>query len=594
MINIKTIGKVSIFFAVVGFLFQSELACVNGGGKNTRIMLHVTDTQGREVTQATVGVPLIVKTIVSGTSDQLPEPLVQGLEDCVQLGSQSGISVNTINGVTTIKKEWNRTIRFDREGDFTLGPAQIQGHGLESGVKTIHVSAKAVVDAQQKREAFITLVASKTTLFYGEPLELIMTFFYADDSVRIEGIEKPTLDNADVHATEGPISGQQEIDGVLYSTVQWKCTMFPRVVGDCVIGAVRGTYTIQRRRQSHNSFFDMFDTIMSGASTKQMYSNALKISVLSLPENEEPVTLVGQFTKAELIVSKSDVKQSEGVSAKLLLTGKGNAPYVNHPLLKLPEQLVMYEGDSRATASGKYEYEYVIQGLKPGTYTVESQRIAYFDPLQKMYKVLQTNPVTITIASGVKEVVDEHKQKEQTQLPLASSLSDDSVNDKKDDTVVNAFFIHAPWQSTMDRPISLTTFLLAILFPFLCAVALFCYRYFIFLQLKNAPERAYKNAFKNARQMFNKARNRYYDGLLYHMFRELFAARKRIPVNQITEEVMEKALYDAGIAEKDITQWRLLFAQLAESAFTAHKQTYNRDAFFNQAWYWLHEWEKIL
>ncbi len=587
MIDIKIIGKKCVYFCgaiVLCFGLQAS------GGQKARIVLFITDTQGREIRQATVGVPVVVKTVISGTSDQLPEPIIKGIENMPQSATQSGISVNTMNGVTTIKKEYSKVVRFDEEGTFTIGPAIVQGHSLESETKTLVVSAQAAVDPVQKKEAFITLAAQKTNLFFGEPLYATLTFFYSDDTLRIEGIEKPTLENADMQSTEGPLSGQAEIDGVMYSTVQWKFTFSPRATGNFVMGAVRGSYVVQSVRQGRSSFFDMFNSMMSGMSAKQIYSNGLKISIEPLPDYDVPVSLVGNFTQARLSLAKSEVKQSEGVSATLTLVGNGNASYIKHPDLKLPDQLTMYEGDMRTTPAGKYEYGYVLQGLTAGHYTIASQDIPYFDPVQKQYKILKTDPIEVTILAVQQEAGSVVKKDQKNE---EKSLQEDVLHNKNNDLIMNVF-INAPWQSATKKQISWILFFCILLIALCAGMGLFVYNYMLFIRLKNAPERAYKNAFKNARETFNRARLHYYDGLLYHMFIAVFAARKKIAVNQVTEDMMEKALYDAGIAEKEIVQWRLLFAQLAESAFTAHKEDYNRDAFFNKARYWLHEWEKIL
>ncbi len=585
MIHIKKIGKKNgIVCAVHCFVFS---VCAE-----PTLSLHVTDSQGREISQVAVGVPVIVKAVVSGTGDNMPEPVIQGIEKLPQSGTQSSVMVQTINGSTTMKKEYKKIVRFDNEGTFTIGPAAIVSHGLESSKKKIIVSAETTTDAKQHRDAFIVTAASKKEVYSGEPLNLSVTFFYAGDHIKIDGIEKPVLAHVDVKEAQGPISGQEEHDGIVYSFVRWNMTLFPKKAGDFVIGAIRGTYSEQTQHTMQGSAVSAMHALFSGVTTKEAYSNGLKIKVVPLPDTDAPVFFVGDFKSAQLSVSTTSVRKSEGLVATLSIVGEGNSAYVDHPSLTMPDQMTYYDSNARlGTHNGvtKKEYDYVLQGLSEGTYTIESQTITYFDTRDKQYKSIKTQPLMITIMPGTvaQAAPKDSKEKEEEQRTV-------EVHDQKgaeDSSTV----VVGDWQKkVVKQPLSPVLFFLLFILIVVLGCVSFIRRYLQDEKIRNAPERAYKNAFKEARATFNKARMLHYDGLLYHMFIVLFAARKKIAVTSVTEQMMEQALYDAGMAEKDVMQWRLLFAQLAESAFTAHKQENNRDAFFNKARVWLHEWEKIV
>ena len=47
-------------------------------------------------------------------------------------------------------------------------------------------------------------------------------------------------------------------------------------------------------------------------------------------------------------------------------------------------------------------WEYVVQGLKPGTFTIPAQSIRFFDTNSRQYKTLKTEPLTITVTPSTR------------------------------------------------------------------------------------------------------------------------------------------------------------------------------------------------
>ena len=108
---------------------------------------------------------------------------------------------------------------------------------------------------------------------------------------------------------------------------------------------------------------------------------------------------------------------------------------------------------------------------------------------------------------------------------------------------------------------------------------------------KNAPIIRYRRAFVDARATFTNARKGNYYGQLYHMFITLFAARLKIKRTEVSESLIEQTMRSVKFSEEEITKWRLLFAQLAETAFASHRIEDNNDNIFNQSAHWLNQLE---
>ena len=75
----------------------------------------------------------------------------------------------------------------------------------------------------------------------------------------------------------------------------------------------------------------------------------------------------------------------------------------------MPKELKYYESKQVAldpsmdnSKAGK-RFEYIVQGLRVGSWEIPSQSFYYYDVVQRAYKELHSTPITITVMPGAKQ-----------------------------------------------------------------------------------------------------------------------------------------------------------------------------------------------
>ncbi len=104
-----------------------------------------------------------------------------------------------------------------------------------------------------------------------------------------------------------------------------------------------------------------------------------------------------------------------------------------------------------------------------------------------------------------------------------------------------------------------------------------------------------KNAFKYTRKKLDtlKKNNNYI--LLYDTFNQLFKDRCQLLPSQVTAEIIESRLKNAGFVHESVEQWNRFFLQLAELAYSKQGVTSRiPDDLFKRASMWINQLEEKL
>ncbi|MCF7900354.1 BatD family protein [Candidatus Babeliales bacterium] len=561
---VKKIGRLVLVSTLIGTVCAEQ-----------SIALRVTNVQGKNVKNVIVGTPFIIRTIVTGDSQHLAEPRVQGIDQFKNSRTQTSNQVSMINGVTTVQKEYATIVKIDEEGAFTVGPAQIEVDGkiIESKPVTITVSLQENSADSEQKEAFSVVKLNKESVFVGEKIECTVRFYYENQAIRLEKIEKPSFQNFSTEGLVGPVGGKSIINGEKYLYLEWKAELYPDKEGELLIPALQSVYS--NHATQRNDFFGRLG--FGGRQEEMIYSNAVKVTVNPLPHHSPAVHGVGVFTECKLSLNNVTATEGEGIVATVTVKGVGNLAQLKHIDLVLPEGLTYYTSNSSLIEGGK-NFEYVVQGIEPGTYTVESQKFTFFNNETHAYQTVASNTVELTIKKGEakKTILDQPQQ------------TSESHNVIKKLSIIT----HGQWRTSSERVFSWLWFFLLASIPLLSFLLLSLKKRRDDFLEKNAPIILYNKAFSTARTTFMHARKGNYVGQLYHMFITLFAHRLKIKRVEVSETLIEETVRGLGFTEKEIIQWRLLFAQLAETAFSSHRIENNKDGIFNQAAHWLNELEK--
>lgn len=572
----QRIGRLFLFLFITSALYA-----------NPHVSIQITDANGYETESVGVGVPFLITVEVAGESGGSTSPELEVYPPIHLQASGTSSSIRTINGNTSVKKQYRYQSRIDNEGSYAIGPARVQKDGKEfvSEKVELEITHKQAVP-ELRQAAFLKIETSKQQVFIGEKISFSLRFYYANNDVRIEGIENPTFEGFKATKLKGPKTGKETIEGVIYRYQEWQCVLYPKEVGEVVIPAVNAQVSVATSQaRGANDLFSFMDQMMGGRSQRQaMYSNAVSLDVKPLPQDESATNAVGRFSGFTAKVNLDKAAEGEGIVYTLELIGDGNFAMIGHPQLHVPEGLKFYDSNTHFSSLAanvfKKDFEYVVQGVQPGTYTLEPQEFTYFDTQQKSYKTLKTKPVKVTITPGSFVSVPLEKEV-QKQLPVVS-----------DQELEDALYV-TKWRFSMPRSIEWLWFFLLSFIPVIFSVALFIKGKWCEQQEKYAPHYGYKNAFRNAKKQVRQCEKNGSTAELYTICRDLFAARLKLPVTEISETRIERALEEGGMTSEQIATWSSFYADITAASF-ASADSGNREHLCIVLLEWITKFERVL
>lgn len=139
----------------------------------------------------------------------------------------------------------------------------------------------------------------------------------------------------------------------------------------------------------------------------QVESNPLDLSIQALPPAPPSFSgIVGQFTLTSKVVPTAPAV-GEPVTWTLELTGSGNWPDISGlPQREVSNDFQVVQPKSKRTMKdgslfeGTLTEDVVLVPTRPGTYTLGSVKVVYFDTASGTYKTLGSEPVTVTVGPG--------------------------------------------------------------------------------------------------------------------------------------------------------------------------------------------------
>ena len=174
---------------------------------------------------------------------------------------------------------------------------------------------------------------------------------------------------------------------------------------------VSATYISKmHRNRTNDPFGNFFGFRMMKKAAHASQDETIEVLPLPMAGKPEDFTgAIGQFDIA-LKAKKKNLKVNEPLHLQFVIQGVGNFHAIEEPELKLPPELEMYESNTkiekagvqgiRASLNRTKIFEYLIIPRKGGDFTVPSLNWNYFDPEDKKYKKLSTDPIAITVAPG--------------------------------------------------------------------------------------------------------------------------------------------------------------------------------------------------
>ena len=189
-----------------------------------------------------------------------------------------------------------------------------------------------------------------------------------------------------------------------YYSVSYPSTITPTRTGKISIGPAKVRLVTQE------NVMDPFPRWV----TKEIYVQVPKLEMESLPLPDGAPdgfeNAVGNF-KLSARCDVEEIQEGDPVTVDLTVTGSGNLDTMRPPKLSDPEGWKVYSttteqrGDERRDLSGTLVFHQSIRPLEMKS-AIPGFKLVYFDPVEKAYKTLTTEPIALRMIPGPTKAVE--------------------------------------------------------------------------------------------------------------------------------------------------------------------------------------------
>ncbi|MBI3891323.1 MAG: BatD family protein [Candidatus Wallbacteria bacterium] len=168
-------------------------------------------------------------------------------------------------------------------------------------------------------------------------------------------------------------------------------------------------------------FFDRFFGRNFQVRHEALHAPAIQVRVPPLPAEGRPPGFSGTIADGLSISSgldrktahgsvKEPIRETDALSFRVVLSGRGDIRNIPKPDLKLGDSFKEYE--SKATPEikidekgmfGRKTFEFVLVPRRSGALEIAPVEVSYFDSATRKYRTLRTEPIRIDVTPGEKE-----------------------------------------------------------------------------------------------------------------------------------------------------------------------------------------------
>lgn len=334
-------------------------------------------------------------------------------------GPNQSVSNSWINGVRSFTKTYSYFLAPKKQGSFTIDQATITIDGAT--YKTIPVKVEVTSAVQVPKDPNdpnyiasenIHLVAeiSKINPYLNEAITVVYKLYVSPntgvdnwqeiDSPRYNDFWSQNIDMQGQKVQTGTYNGEDYRYLVLRKTV-----LYPQKTGKLDIEPLSLDIIVQVPTNRR----DIFGRRLMTQAHRTVSAGKKTINVKPLPEVGKPADFSGAVGDFDFNVffSKTELKASESLQAKVEVKGKGNLKLIKLPKISLPSSLEVYEPEHNENIKtdldgmqGTISDTYTIVPQYKGKYPTPSISFSYFDLKTETYKRLSSDEKVIDVLEG--------------------------------------------------------------------------------------------------------------------------------------------------------------------------------------------------
>lgn len=324
-----------------------------------------------------------------------------------EVGKSSSISFT--NGQQSSSVTITYIAKITKEGKQKIGPFKIKNRSESINTEPLFINVSASSSnnshaTQEKAEdAFIKAVASKTSVYEGEFID-VSVFFYTSVETRINDytqLEFPANAWTEDIRSENDHKRRVQIGNRIYDEYEIeRKRLFINTAGEYEISPAK----INLYLFSRSTMFSFYST------PTFLETQPININVKPLPESPVKIDTAvptGSFS-VDVKLSSQEVKVGEPVTMTITLNGKGNFHVINKYPISHTKEIELFTSKSNLlkngnTAIGK-NWETILVPKKQGELTVSSAPFTYFDTSSYDYQTLPSQSFTIKVSGNDTEI----------------------------------------------------------------------------------------------------------------------------------------------------------------------------------------------
>lgn len=365
--------------------------------------------------EAAFGDSVTLSLRVSGAGSLDDPPKIPGLQDfsVSQGGTSSRIEI--INFTKSSYTEFIYFIQAGKPGTYTIGPAEVRDGSSVFRSNSVTLTVRDVArkgegeDARGEGPVFLRAELSKKEVYAEEPA------IYTVKLYRLVKVSNLSLDIPDNPALTfkkigEPLEYVTDISGQPYQVLEVRHEVVPLSKGRFTLPPATMNMVVydQSSRQRAFPYGDPFFNL-SRPKQQAVASNSLELNVHPLPREGRPAdfsSLLGQYTMRSGL-DKDTISAGDTASLTVTIEGRGNVSRI--PDLTVPDiqgiktyadkPAVRIEADAQGYKGSKtMKWAFVPQ--EQGNYEIPPLAFSYFDTRARVYRILRTPPLTLTVKPG--------------------------------------------------------------------------------------------------------------------------------------------------------------------------------------------------
>ena len=358
----------------------------------------------------------IIYTIKIDDVEVNPEVRLDKLEKSFSIiaGPNVGSEYRYINGKRSSSRSISWTLIPKGDGILIIPSFEVKVGKKLFFTKEFKVEVVEQNINKSTKDLILEVNIDKTDVVVGEQI-VISYKFYTRIASKVISTEFPKYKNFWTEKLFDPTGTQInpdswediEIDGYNYKSLKiYEVSIFPLEEGVFELDSMIMKVETKEKDPSFNRLFwndPFFDTFSQYTSARILVSDPIKVKVSSLKNIPEDFSgAVGLF---KLSSSISEGKIEEGIPAifTLKLDGSGNLKNIGRPIIKFPDKLEVFEGETLIeknitdSSSGSISWKYNLIPRKSGIFKITPISFPYYSPKIKKWSNAISNEVVFEV-----------------------------------------------------------------------------------------------------------------------------------------------------------------------------------------------------